>query len=203
MAKRKLDDKLIPRNSISEELRKISGSTNAYITPAGKVYVDYGDDMMYPAKTFVNAHNGYLYINFKSDDGKMIQRRVHRLVAEAYLPNPNNWSVVCHIDNDKANPELSNLKWGTTSSNTKEAFDDGLAKNDKGWDDSQSVPVCCFDSKTKQFLCCYGSISEASRDTGVTKTGIIYQCDKRPTKRFRKGFIFRYLSDFPENIFVL
>lgn len=203
MAKRKLDDKLIPRNSISEELRKISGSTNAYITPSGKVYFDYGDDMMYPAKTFVNAHNGYLYINFKSDDGKMIQRRVHRLVAEAYLPNPNNWSVVCHIDNDKANPDLSNLKWGTTSSNTKEAFDDGLAKNDKGWDDSQSVPVCCFDSKTKQFLRCYGSISEASRDTGVTKTGIIYQCDKRPTKRFRKGFIFRYFSDFHENIFVL
>ena len=203
MAKRKLDDKLIPRNSISEELRKISGSANAYITPSGKVYFDYGNDMMYPAKTFVNAHNGYLYINFKSDDGKMIQRRVHRLVAEAYLPNPNNWSVVCHIDNDKANPDLSNLKWGTTSSNTKEAFDDGLAKNDKGWDDSQSVPVCCFDSKTKQFLRCYGSISEASRDTGVTKTGIIYQCDKRPTKRFRKRFIFRYFSDFHENIFVL
>ena len=84
-----------------------------------------------------------------------------------------------------------------------DTFDDGLAKNDKGWDDSQSVPVCCFDSKTKQFLRYYGSISEASRDTGVTKTGIIYQCDKRITKRFRKGFVFRYFSDFPENIFVL
>ena len=203
MAKRKLDDKLIPRNSISEELRKISDSTNAYITPSGKVYFDYGNDMMYPAKTFVNAHNGYLYINFKGVSGKMIQRRVHRLVADAYLLSPNKLPVVCHIDNDKANPNLSNLKWGTVSSNTKEAFDDGLAKNDKGWDDSQSVPVCCFDSKTKQFLRCYGSISEASRDTGVTKTGIIYQCDNRLTKRFRKGFIFRYFSDFPENIFVL
>lgn len=203
MAKRKLDDKLIPYNSISEELRKISDSTNAYITPSGKVYFDYGNDMMYPARTFINAHNGYLYIGFKSVDGKMIQRRVHRLVAEAYLPNPNNWPVVCHIDNDKANPDLSNLKWGTVSSNTKEAFDDGLVKNDKGWDDSQSVPVCCFDSKTKKLLRCYGSVSEASRDTGVTKTGIIYQCDKRLTKRFRKGFIFRYFSDFPENVFVL
>lgn len=203
MAKRKLDDKLIPCNSISEELRKISGSTNAYITPSGKVYFDYGNDMMYSAKTFVNANNGYLYINFKSVDGKMIQRRVHRLVAEAYLPNPNNLPVVCHIDNDKANPDLSNLKWGTVSSNTKEAFDDGLAKNDKGWNDSQSIPVCCFNGKTKQLLRCYGSVSEASRDTGVTKAGIVYQCDKRLTKRLRKGFIFRYLSDFPENIFVL
>lgn len=203
MAKRKLDDKLIPYNSISEELRKISGSANAYITPSGKVYFDYGNEMMYPAKTFVNVHNGYLYINFKSESGRIVQRRVHRLVAEAYLPNPNNLPVVCHIDNDKANPDLSNLKWGTVSSNTKEAFDERLAKNDKGWDDSQSIPVCCFDSKTKQFLCCYGSVSETSRDTGVTKTGIIYQCDKRLTKRFRKGFIFRYFSDFPENIFVL
>lgn len=203
MAKRKLKNKLVDRRTISEELRKIGQSANAFITPSGAVYFDYGDGMMYPARTFINNHNGYVYVGFKSADGKMIQRRVHRLVAEAYLPNPNNLPVVCHKDNNKANPDLSNLKWGTVSSNTKEAFDDGLARNDKGWDDSQSISVCCFDSGTKDFLCCYGSVSEAYRATGVTKTGILHQCNNKPTKGFRKGFIFRYKADFPDNIFVL
>lgn len=111
--------------------------------------------------------------------------------------------IVCHKDNDKSNPNLSNLKWGTASSNTREAFADGLIKNDKGHDDSQSIPVCCFDSTTKEFLCCYGSVSEAHRATGITKTGILNQCNNRPAKGFRKGFIFRYMSDYPDNIFVL
>lgn len=203
MAKRKLKDKLVDRRTISEELRKISRSANAFITPSGAVYFDYGDGMMYPARTFINNDNGYVYVGFKGADGKMMQRRVHRLVAEAYLPNPNNLPVVCHKDNNKANPDLSNLKWGTMSSNTKEAFDDGLARNDKGWNDSQSIPVCCFDSTTKEFLCYYGSVSEAYKATGVTKTGILHQCNNRPAKGFRKGFIFRYKADFTNNIFVL
>jgi hypothetical protein len=203
MAKRMFTNKLVSKYDISEELCKIEESANAFITPSGAVYFDYGDDMMYPARTFINNHNGYVYVGLKSANGKMIQRRVHRLVAKAYLPNSNNLPVVCHKDNNKANPELSNLKWGTTSSNTKEAYDDGLARNDKGWNDSQSMPVCCFDRKTKEWLCNYGSVSEASRITGVTKTGILYQCNNRPTKRFRSGFIFRYMSDFLNNIFVL
>ena len=191
MSKRKLEGKLISRSSIQEELRKIDGSRNAYITPNGKVYLDYGDDMMYPARSFINHHNGYAYINYITDDGKHIQRRLHRLVALAYLPNPDNLPIVCHRDNDKSNPSLSNLKWGTVSSNTKEAFNDGLIKNDSGWNDSQSMAIKCFDVNGN-LLAIYGSVGEASRATGVTKTGILYQCREQPSCRFRKGYIFRF-----------
>lgn len=202
MARRKLKGKLINKSDIHEELKIISDSENAYISPNGNIYFDYGDNMMYPATTFVNKHNGYLYINYKSNNGKMVQRRVHRLVAEAYLPNPHNLPIVCHKDNNKSNPILSNLKWGTPSSNTKEAFDDGLARNDSSWSDSQSIPVCCFD-KIGNFICQYGSISEAYRATGITKSGIVYQCEHKPIKRLKCNFIFRYKSDFINDIFVL
>ena len=191
MASRHFKDKLIHRSNIGEELRKIEGSNNAYITPNANVYLDYGNDMMYPARSFINKHNGYAYINYITETGQTIQRRLHRLVALTYLPNPDNLPYVCHKDNDKSNPVLSNLKWGTASSNTKEAFDDKLIKNDRGWDDSQSIPVNCFDLDGN-LLDTYGSVSEASRATGVTKTGILYQCNNRPTKRIRKGYIFRY-----------
>ena len=54
---------------------------------------------------------------------------VHRLVAMAFLPNPNNFPIVMHKDNDTSNNCVDNLMWGTTSMNTKQAYDDGLIKN--------------------------------------------------------------------------
>ena len=93
---------------------------------------------------FQNKYNGYMYCGITYPEGQR-QRRVHILVAEAYLPNPNNYPVVMHLDNDKTNLNVKNLKWGTVSENTQAAFDDKLQINDKSWEDSQSVHVCAFD----------------------------------------------------------
>ena len=196
-----MTDKLIPKEKITEELRLIIGSETDYITPNGKVYKDYGNNMMYPKANFINKHNGYLYCGITYPEGQR-QRRVHILVAESYLPNPNNYPVVMHIDNNKANPNVNNLQWGTVSQNTKSAFDDGLQKNDKSWEDSQSVHVCVFDMN-KKLIGKYGSISEASRQLHITKTAILNQCNHGVKTKPRCGYYFRYLSEYETNGFVL
>jgi HNH endonuclease len=53
-------------------------------------------------------------------------KKVHRLVALTYLPNPNNYPVVRHLDNNKKNNHVSNLEWCTYSTNLQQAYDDGL-----------------------------------------------------------------------------
>lgn len=201
MAQRKMTDKLIPKEKITEELRLIVGSETDYITPSGKIYKDYGNNMMYPKSNFINKHNGYLYCGITYPEGQK-QRRVHILVAESYLPNPNNYPVVMHLDNNKANPNVNNLQWGTVSQNTKSAFDDGLQKNDKSWEDSQSVHVCVFDMN-KKLIEKYGSISEASRQLHITKTAILNQCNHGVKTKPRCGYYFRYLSEYEANGFVL
>lgn len=107
-----------------------------------------------------------------------------------------------HKDNNKANPVLENLEWGTHSQNTKAAFDDGLAINAKSWDDNQSIAVCCFDLNFN-FLNKFGSCGEASRKIGVTKTTILNQCKHNVKTKPRCGYYFRFLSEYEEKGFVL
>ena len=203
MARRKMSDKLIKKINIKEEMKLIKGSETDYITPSGKIYKDYGDNMFFPKATFINKTNNYLYCNITYPEGQR-QRRVHILVAEAYVdnPNPQEYTIVMHKDNNKNNPIASNLQWGTVSQNTKQAFDDGLQTNAKGWDDSQSIHVCSFDLQGK-LLNKYGSIGEAARSLNVTKTTILNQCNHNLKTKPRCGYYFRYLSEYEDKGFVL
>lgn len=137
--------------------------------------------------------NGYKYCGIKYKNGKIISKRVHRLVAEAFIPNPNGYRVVGHKNNIKNDNRVENLYWTTTKENTQRAFDDGLAVNDKGGKDSQSKPVIMYDTYTNQELGRYGSCKEAERETGLSLTTICRQAKyHRPT---RKPYYFRYEDD--------
>jgi hypothetical protein len=190
MARRKLENRLIDRDDITEEIRLIEGSDTDYISPAGNVYKDYNNGKFLKKSIFPNKKNGYLYTGVTYKDGQR-QRRVNVLVGEAYLDNPNNLPVVMHKDNNKANPHVSNLKWGSISENTRDAFRDGLAKNAKGYDDSQSMSVIAYDRNFNE-VGRYGSVSECSRALGVTKPGILYSCKNEVSSKSKSGYYFRF-----------
>lgn len=146
---------------------------------------------------FVNNHNGYVYgsIKYVLSDGSCEnrQRRIHILVAQAFIDNPNNYPVVGHKNNIKSDNRVENLYWTTYSENTQKAVDDGLLVNDKGYEDSQSHPVYMFDTYTNKLLGSYGSVCEASFETGISKNTISRQAKYK--KPVRKPFYFRFQDD--------
>ena len=191
------------------EAKRIPNSLT-WVTPNGELYgvvtatykngqkhKDYGCFFKYTLRT--NGHNGYVYgpVKYYVDEShtKTVLRnsRVHILVAKAFIENPNSLCVVGHRNNIKHDNRVENLYWTTIKENTQKAYDDGLAVNAKGRDDSQSKPVVMFDTKTNQELGRYGSILEASSQTGILASTIARQAKyKRPVQR---PFYFRYEND--------
>lgn len=68
---------------------------------------------------------GYPKVMLQNPARKMT-RRVHRLVAEAFIPNPSGLATVNHIDGDKTNNAVSNLEWASYGANNAHAVASGL-----------------------------------------------------------------------------
>mgnify|MGYP004653004915 FL=1 len=87
----------------------------------------------------------------------------HRIVAQTFLPNPNNYPIVNHIDGNKENNHVSNLEWCDAKHNNQHAWDTGL-----NTDDSVALEVIQYNLKGEE-INRFHSIAEAKRVTGICK----------------------------------
>lgn len=76
----------------------------------------------------IKMAKGYVRVNLKVD-GKEINAQIHRLVATAFIPNPENKPEVNHKNGIHDDNRLSNLEWVTGEENRKHAYDTGLIKH--------------------------------------------------------------------------
>ena len=77
--------------------------------------------------TLTKQKTGYLYAMIEIN-GKQVNKRVNRLVASAFVNNPDNLPIVNHLDGCKTNNHAENLQWVSYKANTKHAWEKGLAK---------------------------------------------------------------------------
>lgn len=119
---------------------------------------------------------------------RLKSRFIHKLVAEAFLEKPDWAEVLTHIDGDKTNAILTNLKWATRSENCKHAHVIGNNKTAE----KQGRPVRQF-SIDGEFVADYLSIMDAHRKTGVDKDSIRLTACKKHSQG--GGYKWEYIKD--------
>ena len=113
-------------------------------------------------------------------------RFIHRLLAELFIPNPDpeNFKLVRHLDDDKTNNALSNLAWGSD----KENYTDAL-KNNK----SRRFEIYCYETNT-----IYESSHDAERNLGIENSHIVKAA--AGLYSHAKGYHFCFADDIEEKL---
>jgi len=93
------------------------------VSKEGRVRTWHNSWSRYVIKTPRLDKDGYEIISTRKNDGSSTSVRVHRLVAEAYIPNPENKPVVNHLNGIKNDNRVENLAWATISENTQHGYD--------------------------------------------------------------------------------
>ena len=125
---------------------------------------------------------GYLQVRLHKD-GHMKMSLVHRLVAEAFIPNPQGLETVNHKDEVKTNNTVSNLEWMSQG--------DNVAYSQPRWA-KRSVQM--FDKSTGELLGTFPSTHEAERVTGINQGHISECCIGR--RKSAGGCIWKYQSEW-------
>lgn len=124
-----------------------------------------------------SSRNGYHYV-FLQKDGEVKAKRVHRLVAQAFIPNPENKIQVNHIDGDKANNRVENLEWVTAKENIRHAINNGLKKDKR--------KVIRSDGAVSD------SMSEAAKNSGTYEPSVCKCCNGE--RKTANGYSFAYVD---------
>ena len=151
------------------------------VTSCGKVW-------SYKYKKFLTPifnNRGYLMVNL-CKDGKMKHFTIHRLVAEAYLPNPENLPQINHRDENKENNCLQNLEWGDSKYNAN------YGTRNKKVSNSNKIPILQY-TLDGEFIREWSSAIDVRNEVN----GNICNCLKGKLKS-AYGYKWKYKEDINE-----
>lgn len=160
------------------EMKDIQGYEGLYaITDQGQVW-------SYRKKKFLTPRlkHGYYQVHLTDRDGKLIDYAIHRLVAQAFIPNPENKPTVNHKDENGLNNDVSNLEWATYSEQVN------YGTRNQRTAVANSIPVYCIELD-KVFI----GATVAAQEVGLSSGSTITQCCRNSKKTAAK-YHWRYAT---------
>lgn len=164
-----------------EEWRTIKDFPNYLVSNFGNIYSLKRNGTLGGVRKTNFSHNGYIQVSLKNENG-LVNKRVSRLVAEAFIPNPENKPHVNHIDENKTNNRVENLEWTTIKENMNHG-----SRNSK-ISKSKEIPIYCVELD-KTFV----SGKQAATELGVARSSICEVLKGR--RKSAGGYRFKYKEE--------
>jgi hypothetical protein len=176
------------KDIIAEMIKKINGFSNYTIDLEGNIYSLLSKKYLKPWLD----KKGYLTIELRDDNGNAKSKKVHRLVAETFIPNPDNLPEVNHKDENKQNPKVDNLEWCTSKYNSNYGTrKERLGQSIRNSEIKKRKAILQFDLENN-FIREYDTI-ERVKDYGFCQPNVIAVLKGR--RKHTGGYIFKYKED--------
>lgn len=140
----------------------------------------YNKHTLHSIKPFKGS-DGYMAVKLHMNNCKTCER-VHVIYANCFIPNPNNYKYVNHIDFNKLNNSLDNLEWCTNSYNVQHSYDNG--------NDTNAKPIIVF--KNGKYFKEYKSIRKCCEDIHLDRHKISRVLKGNLKEDYFKDYIFKY-----------
>lgn len=157
-------------------------NNNYLVSDDGRIKSKRFNKILTPKKNW----DGYLRIQIWKDNKNRFVSW-HRIIAETYVPNPENKPFINHKNGNKQDNRAENLEWCTQQENIIHAWKTGLSKSHNN-DKKLSKPVIQLDL-FDNVIGKYPSMMEAERQTGINHSNICYACKHLSVS---KGYKWRY-----------
>lgn len=150
-------------------MKEINGFPGYFVTEKGNIFSNKKGKVtvLKPFRGTSNGKKTYYLVGIIDESGVRKKKLVHRLVAEAYIPNPNNLPEVNHKDKNILNNSVDNLEWVTRKENLAQSYETMSPVRNFRW---------CFLYKDGELVGGFKSVREASRHAskvyGVSKTSL-------------------------------
>jgi predicted XRE-type DNA-binding protein len=188
----------IPDEYLDELWKRDRDAWHYWVSTKGRVWSDVSNSFIIGSPV---GRCGHIDMSLRVAGGRL-HKYLHRMVAEAFIPNPHNYPLVRHLDDNPSNNYVDNLAWGTQGDNIRDAIDNGhfyyLTREDiERANQARRTPVKAIhiqSGREYEFI----SQREAARYFGIDQSSIQNVLSKKSTNAY--GYYFYYAGEEPDDM---